>query len=220
MKKNAVKWLYAVPEKKKLYILALTFVQCLNGVSGVLYAIFLRGIVDSAVEHDGSGFLFNAVCIVALVITQLTLTAVIRWLSELSRASLENLFKERLMSNILRKDFGRVSAVHSGEWMNRLTNDTTVVANSYTEIIPGFAGMAVKMISALIMIIVLDARFALILIPLGIVLGTLTFAFRKNMKKLHKNVQEKDGALRIVFLTGAHKQPYCHPFVCRRTADR
>jgi len=197
MKNNAVKWLYAVPEKKKLLILALTFVQCLNGASGVLYAIFLRGIVDSAVDRDSGGFIINAVCIVALVIAQLTLTAVIRWLSELSRASLENIFKERLMTNILRKDFGRVSAVHSGEWLNRLTNDTMVVANSYTEIIPGFTGMAVKMISALIMITVLDTRFALILIPLGAVLGVLTFAFRKNMKKLHKKVQEKDGALRI-----------------------
>ncbi len=197
MKKNALRWLYAVPGNKKLLILALTFVQCLNGASGVLYAVFLRGIVDSAVAQDSNGFILNAVFIVALVIAQLTLTAVIRWLSELSRASLENTFKERLMSSILRKDFGRVSAVHSGEWLNRLTNDSMVVANSYTEIIPGFAGMAVKMISALIMITVIDTRFALILIPLGAVLGVLTFAFRKNMKKLHKKVQEKDGALRI-----------------------
>jgi ATP-binding cassette subfamily B protein len=101
------------------------------------------------------------------------------------------------MHNILRKDFGRVAAVHSGEWLNRLTSDTTVVANNYTEIIPGFAGMAVKMISALVMITVLDLRFALIIIPLGILLGLLTFAFRKNMKKLHKKVQEKDGDVRI-----------------------
>ena len=197
MKKHAVKWLYAVPGNKKLYILALTFVQALNGASGVLYAIFLRGIVDSAVGHDSDGFWLNAVFIIALVLAQLTLSAVIRHLSELSKAVFENLFKERLMSGILRKDFGRVSAVHSGEWLNRLTNDTTVVANSYTDIIPGFAGMAVKMLSALVMITVLDARFALIMIPLGIVLGVLTFAFRKNMKKLHKQVQEKDGALRI-----------------------
>lgn len=72
-----------------------------------------------------------------------------------------------------------------------------VVANSYTEIIPGFVGMAVKMLSALVMITVLDLRFALILIPLGIILGVMTFGFRKNMKRLHKKVQEKDGALRI-----------------------
>lgn len=101
------------------------------------------------------------------------------------------------MYHILRKDFGRVSAVHSGEWLNRLTNDTVVVSNSMTDIIPGFAGMAVKLVSALVMITILDKWFALIMVPLGIVLGVLAFAFRKNMKKLHKQVQEKDGNLRI-----------------------
>ena len=197
MKNSTVKWLYAVPENKELYILALTVVQALQGASGVLYALFLRGIVDSSVAGDSGGFWLNAVFIIALVLAQLSLAAIIRWLSELSRATFENIFKERLMKNILRKDFGRVNALHSGEWLNRLTNDTTVVANSYAEIIPGFAGMAVKMLSALVMITVLDLRFALILIPLGIILGLLTFGFRKNMKKLHKKMQEKDGAVRI-----------------------
>ena len=163
MQKSAVKWLYKVPGRKKIYIVLLTIVQCLNGASGVLYALFLRGIVDSAVGRDKDGFIYNAACIIALVLIQLTLNAVTRWLSELSRSTFENLFKERLMHNILRKDFGRVSAVHSGEWLNRLTNDTTLIANNYTDIIPGFAGMAVKMISALVMITVLDPRFALII---------------------------------------------------------
>ena len=199
MKNNAVKWLYKVPGKKKAYILLLTLVQSLNGASGVLYALFLRGIVDSAVAKDINGFIANAVFIISLVITQLILSAITRWLSELSRSTLENIFKERLMHNILRKDYGRVSAIHSGEWLNRLTNDTMLIANSYTEIIPGFAGMAVKMLSALVMITVLDFRFALIIIPLGILLAILTFAFRKSMKKLHKKVQEKDGAVRIFF---------------------
>ena len=197
MQNSAVKWLYKVPGGKKAYILLLTFVQCLIGASGVLYALFLRGIVDSAVAKDKDGFILNVIFIVSLVLFQLILNAISRWLSELSRATFENLFKERLMYNILRKDYGRVSAVHSGEWLNRLTNDTTLIANNYTEIIPGFAGMAVKMISALVMITVLDLRFALIIIPLGILLALLTFAFRKNMKKLHKKVQEKDGAVRI-----------------------
>ena len=45
MNNHAIKWLYAVPEKKKLYILALMTVQALNGASGVLYALLLRNIV-------------------------------------------------------------------------------------------------------------------------------------------------------------------------------
>lgn len=197
MKNNAIKWLYAVPEKKKLYILALMIVQALHGASGVLYALLLRNIVDNATAHDKGGFWFYVLLTVLLVLSQIVMRAVIRWLNELSRATFENIFKARLMRNILRKDFASVNAVHSGEWLNRLTNDTVVVAESYVEILPGLVGMVVKLISAVIMMIVLDWRFACVLLPCGVLLILLTYAFRKVLKKLHKNVQERDGKLRI-----------------------
>ena len=170
MKNNAIKWLYAVPKKKKLYILALMLVQALHGASGVLYALLLRNIVDNATAHDKAGFWHFVVLTVLLVLAQIGMRAVIRWLNELSKSTFENIFKARLMHNILRKDFASVNAVHSGEWLNRLTNDTVVVADSYVEILPGLVGMVVKLISAVIMMIVLDWRFACVLLPCGILL--------------------------------------------------
>ena len=197
MKNNSIKWLYDVPEKKKIYILALMLIQGLYGASGVLYALLLRNLVDNAAAHNKAGFWHYTLLTVLLVLAQIGARAVIRWLDELSRATFENIFKSRLMHNILRKDFASVNAVHSGEWLNRLTNDTVVVADSYVEILPGLVGMVVKLISAVIMMIVLDWRFACVLLPCGVVLILLTYAFRKKLKKLHKQVQERDGKLRI-----------------------
>lgn len=197
MKNNTLKWLYTIPGRKKLYILSLMLVQALNGGSGVLYAILLRNMVDSATAHDKGSFWHYVLLSIMLVSAQIGIRAVIRWLNELSKATFENIFKARLMHNILQKDFASVNAVHSGEWLNRLTNDTVVVANSYVEILPGLAGMVVKLISALIMMIVLDRRFACVLLPCGVLLIMLTYAFRKVLKKLHKKVQEQDGKLRI-----------------------
>lgn len=169
----------------------------LIGASGVIYALLLRNIVDSAAAHSKDDFVKYCIFIILLVIGQITIRAFIRRIEELSRSTFENIFKKRLLNNIMRKDFGRISAVHSGEWLNRLTNDTVVVANNYTDIIPGLSGMTVKLISAFVMMIILDRRFACILVPVGIVLGTLTYGFRKVLKRLHKNMQEKDGKLRI-----------------------
>ena len=197
MRDSAVKWLFSVPGRKKLYIVFLTVVQALYGASGVLYALVLRMIVDAAVGHDEVGFFRGLLLIILLVAGQLCLRAVIRWLTELSRASFENIFKGRLMDTLLSRDYLRVSAVHSGEWMNRLTNDTVVVANNYVDIIPGLAEMVVKLISALVMIVILEPKFAAILIPGGIVLVLFTWLFRKVLKRMHKNVQEKDGRLHI-----------------------
>lgn len=197
MKNNAVKWLYAVTGRKKWNILWLMMVNALHGASGVLYALLLRSIVDNAVDGNKDGFIFYVVMIVLLVLAQVAMRAIIRWLEEKSRSSLENLFKQRLLGNILTKDFGTVSAVHSGEWLNRLTSDTVVVAQNSVEILPGLVGMIVKMVSAMAMMIVLDYRFALVILPVGIVLFFATYGFRKVLKKLHKNIQERDGKLRV-----------------------
>lgn len=197
MKNNSLKWLWHVTGKKKYYVAALMLVQALNGGSGVLYALFLRNIVDSAVAHDREGFFRNCIYTALLVLGQVMLSAMIRYLEEQSRSSLENQFKSRLFHNVLHKDYSSVSAVHSGEWLNRLTNDCMVVANNFTEILPGAAGMAVKLVSAAIMIVALEPKFAAVLIPAGFVLLFFTYAFRKNLKKLHRLIQEKDGKLRI-----------------------
>ena len=197
MNNSAKKWLYAVPKNKKLYILALMLVQAILGASGVMYALLLRNIVDSATAHNKTDFRNYVIITVLLVLAQIGMKAVLRWLNELSKSTFENIFKARLMRNILHKDFASVNAVHSGEWLNRLTNDTVVVANAYVEILPGLVGMIVKMISAVIMLIVLDWRFACVLLPCGSLLIGLTYAFRKVLKKLHKQVQERDGKLRI-----------------------
>lgn len=194
---NTVRWLWRVTGKKKGYILALTLIQGAAGLIGVVYALLLRAIVDSAVGKNPAAFRHNVMLIVGLVLIQLGINAVIRWLYELAKADIENTFKQRLTDNILRKEYASVSAVHTAEWLNRLTSDTTVVAGGTVEILPGLVGTVVRLISALVMIIALDRWFAYILIPGGIMLIVLTYAFRGVLKRLHKNIQETDGALRI-----------------------
>ena len=194
---SAARWLWRVTGSKKGYVLALTLVQAVSGGLVVLYALLLRNIVDSAVGRDSGAFWHNVVLIIALVVLQISLSAIVRWLNELARSDIENCFKQRLTDNILRKEYSAVSATHTAEWLNRLTNDTTVVADGIVEILPGLVGTVVRLVSAVVMVIALDRMFAAILVPGGIVLCVLAYAFRKVLKRLHKNIQESDGRLRV-----------------------
>ena len=135
--RKTLAWLYQVPGKKRWLIAALALVQIVNGLTGVATAILLKRVVDSAVSGDVQAFLRTVLLIVLLVVGEESLRALLRWLNELGRASFENIFKLRLTNDILRRAYAPVSAVHSGEWMNRLTNDTKVVAEGCIEIVRG-----------------------------------------------------------------------------------
>lgn len=182
---------------KKVYILILLLIQASLGVSSVLYALFLRDIVDGAVAHDFAVMVRSMCAFAGLVVCQLALRALSRHMSELACSTYENAFKSRLFGELLSRDFGSVTAIHSGEWMNRLTSDTAVVADGLASIVPGVAGAAVRIVGALTMILVIEARFAYILIPGGAVFAALTYVFRRHLKRLHKSVQERDGEVRV-----------------------
>lgn len=194
--RSTLKWIYTIPGKKRGYVPALIMIQAVTGGTGVLYALLLRNIVDSAVARDLFSFRQNVIRLAALVLVLLGVGAFVRRLYEQARTDIENLFKKRLTDTLLRKDYAAVTAVHSGEWMTRLTSDTSVVARGYVDLLPGLVGTVVRLICALIMIIALDRWFAYILVPGGIALVILTASFRGILKQLHKEIQESDGRLR------------------------
>ena len=109
MRDKTVRWLWQMSGREKGYIAALAAVQALLGAYGVIYALLLRNIVNSAVAHDSRTFWHFVALILLLVAGQEVLQAVMRWLNELSKSTLENVFKNRLTDNILRRDFASVS---------------------------------------------------------------------------------------------------------------
>lgn len=197
MRNHTVAWLWRTPGRKKGYVAALTAVQVLTGFLNVGFALLLRNVINNAVDRNSGAFWHYAVLLILLTAGSLLLHMINRWLTELSKAQLENLFKQRLTAAILRKEYAAVSAVHSGEWMNRLTNDTRIVAENYTELIPGLSGMGVRLVAAVTMLIVLDRHFAAILLPGGAAMIALSVLLRGVLKRLHTRMQESDGKLRI-----------------------
>ena len=194
---STAKWLYTVSDKNKYYVLALTLIQAIAGSLGVFYALLFRNGLDSAVKKDAKTFHKYIFLIIILVLIQISVSVVIRWLHELAAVDIENTFKSRLLNKILHKEYASVSAIHTAEWLNRLTSDTEVVADGYVEILPGLSGTVVRLFSALVMIIFMDKNFAYILVPSGMIFVIFTCVFRKVLRQLHKNIQEQDGRLKI-----------------------
>ena len=149
MNPSVLQWLRAITNGRKRLIALLAAAEALHGASGVCFALLLRTLADAAAGGDRAGFLQSLLWAAVLAAAQLSLRAFIRWANELAKAVLENRCKKRLFRALLWGEYGCVSAVHSGEWMNRLTGDTAVVAGALADILPGLCGMAVKLVCAL-----------------------------------------------------------------------
>lgn len=196
----ALGWVISVAKGKKRYVAALILVQMILGGTTTGYALFLRGLVNEAMAGNMNGFWGYTVALVVLVVGQFVLRTLYRFLEEFTKSGLENNYKRRLFQGLLDRDYAVVTATHSGEWLNRMTSDTVVVANAVTQILPGISGTLVRLVSAVVLLLVLAPAFGWAFVIGGPVVIGLTWVFRRLLKQLHRKVQTADGALRI-FLT-------------------
>lgn len=195
--KTTLAWLWAVAKGKKRFVGLLFLVQVILGVSGTGYALFLRGLVNQAVKRDMGGFRGYVLLLAGLVVLQFILRSLSRFLEEYSRASLENALKQRLFRQLLTKDYASVTATHSGEWLNRLTSDTVVVADGMSQILPGVGGTVVRMVSTMTLLVAFVPGFGIGFVLGGMAVVAMTWGLRRVLKRLHIRVQESDGKLRV-----------------------
>ena len=198
MQKNgALLWLRKTTNTYRPMLILLTMFEIMVSLLGVCYALVMKQMVDHAVAKDSHGFVLGMMAFGLLVVIQLSLRMVTRQLSEAARSGMENTLKKNLFSALLKKDYGSICATHSEDWMNRLTSDTAVCANGRTDIVPGFMGMMIRLIGSLALIFWLQPGLSFLVIPGGIVFLIITVVLRKPIKRYHKEVQEKDGRVRV-----------------------
>ena len=98
-----------------------------------------------------------------------------------------------MFSSILGKDYLSVSKYHTGDLLNRINNDTNVIANSITTVVPGSVSLISRLCLSLYVLFVLDKFLAVVCIVLGPVIVIAARLYKKKFKALHKLYQESDG---------------------------
>lgn len=202
--------------KNRILVIAITMLHALLSIADVLYAVFLRGIVDGAVDGERNVFINYTIGLIVLVVCHVILRAVDRYLEEKTKATYENTFKKKMYETLMKKDFQKVEATHTGQWMNHLTSDTVVVADGLVTIVPSMVGMLVKLIGAMVVIVMMQPIFGMILIVSGGILMSFSYFFRQIIKRMHKKIQEADGGLRVIMQDGLENLMVVHSFAKER----
>lgn len=198
--KATLSWICSAVKGKKRFVAILTLIQAILGLSSSGYALLLSGVVDNAGAGNREGFVRCAVLMVVLVVVQFLLRAVGRYLEEYARASVENRLKARIFEVLLTRDYARVTAIHSGDWLGRMTSDAVTVTDGAVQILPSAVGTVMRMVTAMVLMVAYAPGFGWLFLIGGSILILVVWALRKRMKELHLQVRAADSKLRV-FLT-------------------
>ncbi len=195
-KKSAIAWLYANAKGQRGKMLCLILANAFLSVLSVAFAFAVREVVNGAVVSDRDKLIFGIIFIISIVLLQFLFRLIAGGLTEHIRAKLEIAYKSRVFSKILTKKYAAIQEYHSGELMNRLTQDVSVVADGVTSVVPSAVAAVVRLVCAVVALVTLDWVFAIAFVVAGALVFIILGVLRGKLKSLHKKSLESDGAVR------------------------
>ncbi len=194
--KAALSWFLTLSRGKRASLALIILGNAVFAVSGTAFALFCRGIIDSAVGGARGGIAFYALLLGGLVVLQLVLRLLCNSLSERVSAKTEMQVRSGILGALLSSELSEQKKYHSGELLNRMFSDVKICADGLAGIVPAAVSMVTQLICAAAVMIFLEPRFAALFIIAGALLFAVTRLMRGRLKGLHKSVQEKEGAVR------------------------
>ena len=124
------KWIIEHSRGNRGRVVLLSTLCMISSLMGVFLALALKGVVDYAVAGNSEKFILASAGTAILILMQISIGYAIRYLDERSRADIENSVKDYVWMKIMTRDYGVLEKYHTGELMNRLSNDVKIVISA------------------------------------------------------------------------------------------
>lgn len=189
---NTKLYLKKILSSNKLLILITIISSMIQAIASIGIALISKILIDQGIDS----LLVNTIYLIIVIIILIIFYAINHYSQIKLQSKIEHNLRTDLFSNIFDKDYYIISKIHSGKLMNYLTSDINVVASNASSILPSCVLMSTRLVLAFIVLLILEWHLAIFLLSVGLVGFVIALLFRKRMKTLHKDVQEKDGASR------------------------
>ena len=191
---EALSWLN--DNTKHIYIRLgfLTFLAMSMSIISVRLAWMTKIALDAATKVTNDNLYFRIIEIFALIILQVSIQIIYSKVNVKLTARYSMSLKESLFNHLMKKNWQKVSAYHSGELLNRINSDIGVITSGVVSIIPNAIALSARVILSFGSLFNLDRNLALVYLIASPFIFISTRLYGKKMKTLHKKCQETDGA--------------------------
>ncbi|MBR4720347.1 MAG: ABC transporter ATP-binding protein [Clostridia bacterium] len=199
-KKNAWKWIFENGKKSFPVIILLSVISIALSVIQINFATASKDVMDIATKQT-DGVLKDAfLVLLMLLLIRLVLQITVSYLNVHACSRFEIALKRHIFGILIKKDYLSVSKFHSGELMNRINSDVSVIVNGIIDILPYAVMFLTSIIGAFFVLYKIDATLALIILCIGPVVAVGARIYSSKYKKMHILCQEYDGKTKSFML--------------------
>ncbi len=189
-------WIFKRIRKFIPYLLMLIAIVITISYINVQFSLVSKSLIDVATKQVDGNLKVTVFELVALLISQLVLRIVYIRIHITVSGKFAMSLRTELFYKLLAKDYSEVSKIHSGEILNRLVSDISLLSEKSTEIIPNVFALISTIMFSFTALYRLDRQFALACLCLGPVILLAAYIYKKKIKTLHIKCRESDGRVR------------------------
>ncbi|MBR6007697.1 MAG: ABC transporter ATP-binding protein [Clostridia bacterium] len=189
--RSIVKW----SRPAQLSVILISMIAVLSSLVSLGVTLVTKSLIDGATGGKVSALWTYGAALVALIAVSRVLSVWSSYLRTKASATLQKHMQGLVTASILGKEYASLKGYHSGELVNRVFSDVSVVKNGVITMLPTFLRTGVSFVGAAVILIAMDWRFIPVLIFAALLGSGIMIAFREPMKRRHKRMQEAEDAL-------------------------
>ena len=178
-----------------LSIVLISVIAVVGSLNSLGVTLVTKALIDGATGGNVSVLWTYGAALVALIALSRGLSVLSAYIGTKTSAALQKHMQGLVTSSILGKEYASLKGYHSGELVNRVFSDVSVVKGGVMNMLPSFLRMGVSFVGAAAILISMDWRFIPVLIVAALLGSGIMIAFREPMKRRHKRMQEAEDAL-------------------------
>lgn len=160
--------------------------------------------VDIATGNAAAGLQLWHVMLmlVFIVVVQVTMTIVNRWIRAILGVRGQNRMQEQLFERLLRSDWQVLRRMHTGHLINRLEQDVSVVMTLLTEHIPALVTTLLRFAGAFVLLFYMDSQLALIVVAIAPFFALCSRLYVNKMRSISHEVRDCEAEVQGIMQEG------------------
>ena len=193
--RQALKAIYQWSRSVHRSVLLISMIGVMTTLISLGVTLVTKALVDAAVGGIESALWKYGILMILLFAAQRGLSVWTSYLSIKASAKLQQHLQGMVTKSILGKEYAYLKPFHSGELVNRVFSDVSVIKNGVMSLLPMLLQTAVSFIGAAVILITWDWRFVPVMILAALIGSGIMIAFREPMMQRHKRMQAAEDAL-------------------------
>jgi ABC-type multidrug transport system fused ATPase/permease subunit len=188
-----LRWLYEAMRGYKRGALLLTGLMTASAIIGVLTALLLRSLIDTASGLTGGPLVQTGLFFMLALIIQAGISALLPVLGARIRTGHVNALREKLFDSFMAVNWQQLISHHSGDYVNRMISDAEDVSWFLLTAVPDLIATFAQLVAAGVVLFFMEPVLALIMLAVTPVLSVLARAFARPMNEASMKMRELYG---------------------------